>query len=189
MRLTKKHSFLWGGVLLTSVCMGCINPKTCLKDENTCWMLSDTVIHKQLGQNLTDIFFYPNSVRCYYISYKDSVKNCDKQVIKSYVRDSLFIDLNKSQIATLQFILPSNFYNYSNDTIKVQSPYIPCLEFEFSKKGNKPASILVSTSDHSWQIVQNGIVHSTHNYVESRSIERFCQYFINKHHNKKGETK
>lgn len=178
-----------GSLLLTSICIGCINPKTCLKSENTCWMLSDTIINKQLGQNLADIFFCPDSVKCYYITYKDSIKNNDIQVIKSYVRDSSFIDLNESQISILQFVLPSNLRNYSDDTIKVQSPYIPCLEFEFTKKGKNSASILVSTSDHSWQIVQKGKVHSTYNYVETKSIERFCQYFIDRQYNKKGETK
>lgn len=179
-----------GSFLLASLCMGCMNPKSCLRDDNTYWMLSDSVIYKQLGPSLTDIFFSSDCVKCYHITYKDSIdNNSDTQVIENYVRDSLITTLSKSQSSVLQFVLLSNTCNYFDDTIKVQSPYIPCLEFEFVKKDNKPASLLVSLSDHSWKIVQDRQVHLSHNYTDMKSVERFCKYFMDKYYSKKGEVK
>lgn len=118
-------------------------------------------------------------MKCYHISYKEKIKEKDVEVVKDYVRDSLIAELNSSQISVMQYVLISNPANYANDTILVQSPYFPTLEFEFGKKGHASISIVISTLDRSWKMVSKGNEIYAHNIAEVRQVERFCNYFLN----------
>lgn len=179
MRLIKRMNKFLGGFFLTSMCMGCIIPKNCLKDEDTHWMLSDTVIYKQLGPNLTDIFFSPDSVKCYYLIHKDSIRGQDTISIKGYVHDSMLAVLNKEQIGIFQYVLLSNKGSYSRDSIvKIEAPYMPIIEYVFFKNKNTSASVVLSTSDRTWSVFYEGKEFFHYNYTDSRIVERFCNYFL-----------
>lgn len=159
----------------------CANTKTVVVETSneTTWMLNDSVLAKQIGDSLKQVLFTPDSVKCYHISYKDKIKEKDIEVVKDYVRDSLISILNLSQISVIQYVLISNHANYFNDTIIVQSPYFPTLEFEFTKKDYNSISIVISTLDRSWKMMsQNKEIHA-HNIAEVNQIERFCNYFMN----------
>lgn len=177
-------------VLASIIMSGCVNSQLCTVNESSEWMVSDSIVINQLRDSLSQTIFIPDIVKCYHLSYKDSIdERADIQVVDGYVRDSLITTLNTSQIAVLQYLLPSNARNYSTGTILVQSPYRPIWEFEFVKQETLPASIVLSISDHSWQIVKEGKLQLSYNYVETKAIERFCDYFLDMYISKKSIVK
>lgn len=177
----KKHiGYVFLNAVLASVIMsGCLNTRHCTVNDSLAWMVSDSIVINRLGDSLSQTIFIPDIVKCYHLSYKDSIdQKTDTQVVDGYVRDSLIVILNTSQTAVLQYLLPSNVRNYSTDTIQVQSPYRPHWEFEFMKQDTLSASIVISISDHSWQIVKEGKLQLSYNYVDIKAVERFCDYFL-----------
>lgn len=97
-----------------------------------------------------------DSVLSFSIDRMDTIREKDIQVVKGYVRNTLLTTLNEGQTAILQYLLLSNPACYSKDTVLVQSPYLPSLEFEFQKQGKPTISIIVSNIDKSWQMLVNG---------------------------------
>lgn len=190
----KYHLFGWknhlGNVMLSviafSVIMaGCANTKICTISDNSKWMCNDSVIEMKLGKEINRALFMPDITKCYHIIYEDSASVKNKvSVVDSYVRDSLLASLNVSQVSVLQFLLLSNPENYATDSINVQSPYLPSLEFEFVKEDTTVVSVVVSTLDHSWQIVKNGKQLMTYNFVDTKNVERFCKYFLDMYNSK-----
>ena len=158
----------------------CANTKTVVMDRSneTNWMLTDSVWVKQIDDSLKQVLFTPDTVNCYHISYKEKIKEKDIEVVKDYVRDSLITKLNSSQISVMQYVLISNPANYANDTILVQSPYFPTLEFEFAKKDYNSISIVISILDRSWRMMSMGKEIHAHNIAEVKQLERFCNYFM-----------
>lgn len=181
-----KMSFLCIMFSLFIFMTACAEKKTIVKETTNeiNWMLTDSVFTKQIDDSLKQILFTPDTVKCYHISYRDKIDEKDVEVIKDYVRDSLISILNFSQISAMQYILISNPTNYSNDTIRVQAPYLPTLEFEFRKKSFSPISIVISTLDHSWQITSRKKEIHNHNFAETSLIERFCNYFVSRYERK-----
>lgn len=86
---------------------------------------------------MTDILFSPSKVTCYAVKGKAQVDKTDFELEPHYVRDSLIAKLTPSQVALFQFLVLSDKSNYSQDSIKVRSPYVPHLELCFEKKNNK----------------------------------------------------
>lgn len=95
-----------------------------------------------------------------------------------YVRDSLIAKLSVSQINMLQFNLLSDEENYKEDSIKVRSPYVPCIEFCFEKKKKNPVHVIVSLSDFSWTIVYDDKKQGNWNYADKRLMERYCKMIL-----------
>lgn len=172
--------------LCAMVMTGCMNAKVCADvGGGSEWMTEDSAVVKKIGNDLGNVLFAPDSVRCYGIAYKGNIdRRKDREVVDGYVRDEFIATLNQSQTAVLQFLLLSNVKNYETDSIKVQSPYMPHLEFAMHKDTTE-VSVVVSNLDQSWQIVKGGKLQSSGNYVDSKAIERFCNYFIEK--NKSGK--
>lgn len=172
-------------VLTLSLCAvvmtGCMNAKVCASvGGGSEWMTEDSVVVKKIGKDLGGVLFAPDSVRCYSITYKENIdRQKDTEVVDGHVRSRLIATLNQSQTAVLQFLLLSNAKNYETDSIKVQSPYMPHLEFAMHKDTTE-VSVVVSNLDRSWQIAKGGKLQSSGNYVDSKAIERFCNYFIEK---------
>lgn len=188
MRITKQCVAI-GGLMLVTLCMNCAPQKNCPKGEPVLLISSDSVVRSHLNQQLADILFLPDSVLCYHLTYRDSISKDDVQPIQGYVRDSLIACLDSSQAAMLQSLLPAVPRNYSDDTTKVQSPYFPILEFEFNKRGKTPVGIVVSLSDHTWQVAKNGKAVLSYNYIGKDSVERFCKQFIDIYYNPKKDDK
>lgn len=177
----RKIPFLCAMFSLSVFMTACANTKTNMADtlNETKWMLTDSVWVKQIGDSLKQVLFMPDTVKCYHISYKDKIKEKDIEVVKDYVRDSLISILNSSQISVMQYVFISNPANYTNDTILVQAPYLPTLEFEFVKKGYNSISLVISTLDRSWRMMIQGKEIHAHNIAEVKQVERFCYYFMN----------
>lgn len=166
---------------LSIIMTACANTKSVATDckQDSRWMLADSALSKYLADSISLTLFCPDTVKCYHIIYKDTIREKDIQVVKGYVRNTLLTTLNEGQTAILQYLLLSNPTCYSKDTVLVQSPYLPSLEFEFQKQGKPTISVIVSNIDKSWQMLVNREQVSSYNFVDSRPIERFCNYFIN----------
>lgn len=143
------------------------------------WMLTDSALVEQIGDSLKQVLFTPDIVKCYHISYKDKIREKDIEVVKDYVRDSLITNLNSSQLSVMQYVFISNPANNIDDTILVQSPYFPTLEFEFTKKDYNSISIVISILDRSWRMMSMGKEVHAHNIADVKQVERFCNYFMN----------
>lgn len=175
-----KMPFLCAMFSLLVFMTACANTKKVVIDTSneTNWMFTDSVWAKQIDDSLKQVLFAPDTVNCYHISYKEKIKEKDIEVVKDYVRDSLITKLNSSQISVMQYVLISNPANYANDTILVQSPYFPTLEFEFAKKDYNSISIVISILDRSWRMMSMGKEIHVHNIAEVKQLERFCNYFM-----------
>lgn len=176
-----KVSFLIHVFLLSFFMAACASDKATVTEKSgeAGWMVADSMLADQLDDSLRNVLFDPDTVKCYHLSYKDKIKERDVEVVKDYVQDSLVSVLPTSQTCILQYVLLSDISNYSNDTVLVQSPYLPILEFRFEKKGLQPVSIVISTLDRSWQMIRDGKCVHSHNIAATRQVERFCSYFMN----------
>ena len=109
----------------------------------------DSTVYYTLGKTMSDILFSPTKVTCYTIQGKSTVSETDFELEPHYVRDSLIAKLDDEQISILQFNLLTDDANYHQDSLRVRSPYVPCVEFCFEKKKQQPVHIIVSLSDFS----------------------------------------
>lgn len=138
----------------------------------------DSCVHSNLGKTMSEILFNPSKVTCYTIKGKSTVEKEDYELEPHYVRDSLIAKLSVSQINMLQLNLLSDEENYKEDSIKVRSPYVPCIEFCFEKKKKNPVHVIVSLSDFSWTIVYDDKKQGNWNYADKRLMERYCKMIL-----------
>ena len=135
----------------------------------------DSNTYTILGKTMTDILFSPSKVTCYAVKGKAQVDKTDFELEPHYVRDSLIAKLTPSQVALFQFLVLSDKSNYSQDSIKVRSPYVPHLELCFEKK-KQQVHVLISQSDFSYDNKKQG----NWNYAEKRLVRRFCNMISNR---------
>lgn len=138
----------------------------------------DSNTYTILGKTMTDILFSPSKVTCYAVKGKAQVDKTDFELEPHYVRDSLIAKLTPSQVALFQFLVLSDKSNYSQDSIKVRSPYVPHLELCFEKK-KQQVHVLISLSDFSWTICYDDKKQGNWNYAEKRLVGRFCNMISN----------
>lgn len=138
----------------------------------------DSNTYTILGKTMTDILFSPSKVTCYAVKGKAQVDKTDFELEPHYVRDSLIAKLTPSQVALFQFLVLSDKSNYSQDSIKVRSPYVPHLELCFEKK-KQQVHVLISQSDFSWTICYDDKKQGNWNYAEKRLVGRFCNMISN----------
>ena len=141
-------------------------------------ILPDSSVYYTLGKTMSEVLFCPSKVTCYTIQGKATVAKEDFELEPHYVRDSLVTKLNANQIYLLQFNLLADEENYKEDSMKVRSPYVPCLEFCFEKKKMEPVHVIVSLSDFSWTIVYDDKRQFNWNYEDKRLMERFCKMIL-----------
>ena len=139
----------------------------------------DSNTYTILGKTMTDILFSPSKVTCYAVKGKAQVDKTDFELEPHYVRDSLIAKLTPSQVALFQFLVLSDKSNYSQDSIKVRSPYVPHLELCFEKK-KQQVHVLISQSDFSWTICYDDKKQGNWNYAEKRLVRRFCNIISNR---------
>lgn len=139
----------------------------------------DSNTYTILGKTMTDILFSPSKVTCYAVKGKAQVDKADFELEPHYVRDSLIAKLTPSQVALFQFLVLSDKSNYSQDSIKVRSPYVPHLELCFEKK-KQQVHVLISQSDFSWTICYDDKKQGNWNYAEKRLVRRFCNMISNR---------
>jgi len=140
----------------------------------------DSVVYKNLGRTLYDLLSSPQKVSCYILTAKENITPDDVVIEVPFVRNSLIIEkMSNEDVAVLQYLLPLDRENYQNDTVIVRSPYLPIIEFSFTKK-KAEAHLLVSLSDGTWTLVYDDKIQQHWNYADKRQIVRFCKQFIKK---------
>lgn len=137
----------------------------------------DSAVYATLGKTMSDILFSPSKVFCYTILGKSNVDDRDFEIEPHYVRDSLVAKLNSDQISIFQFELLADEQNYLQDSIKVRSPYHPCIEFCFEKK-KQQVHILISLSNFSWTLFYDDKRQGNWNYADKRFMERYCRMLL-----------
>ncbi len=143
------------------------------------WLQPDSSAYAHLGKRLATILFSPSKVRCYHLTGKETVGKDEIQIEPHFVRDTLISVLTPQEQTILQYALLSSEKNYERDSMVIMSPYVPCLEFEFTKK-KESAHIVISLSDFSWSIIYDDKKQFNYNYFETSLIEKFCQYYLSK---------
>ncbi len=139
----------------------------------------DSTICATLGNTITEALFKPSKVTCYSLKGKNAVDLTDVEITPHYVRDSMVCKLKSDDIAILQFILLANPDNYCQDSILVRSPYVPEMEFCFSKN-KMDVHVVISFSDFSWCIIGDGKNHGNWNYTDRGMISRFRSLMLKK---------
>lgn len=79
----------------------------------------------------------------------------------------------------------NNYRSYSHDSIRVQAPYLPSVEFLFIKQDSLKASVIISTSDMTWTVVSGNKTLFNYDYVDIKVVNRYCNELINKYYCKK----
>ena len=171
-----KVKFLVIMSLLCSASMASCSPK--LEKTAKYAIQPDSSVYYTLGKTMSEVLFSPTKVTCYIIQGKATVAEEDIELEPHYVRDSLVAKLNASQISLLQFNLLADEENYKEDSMKVRSPYVPCVEFCFEKKKMEPVHVIVSLSDFSWTVVFDDKRQFNWNYEDKRLMERYCKMIL-----------
>lgn len=168
-------------ILCATIIGGCSNTRPIVTpNTEVSWMTQDKDIMTILGDSVFSTILFPDKVECFTLKPDSSNTGNDKG---SYIIDSLICTLNSGQTAVLQYLLPANRANYETDTIRLQSPFLPHLSFQFCKHGFDTIRLTISPISHSWML--DGINNDTiYNYVESTSIERFCNCITKMPHHK-----
>lgn len=144
----------------------------------------DSSVYCTLGKTMSDVLFSPNRVTCYLLKGKSVVAKEDYEIEPHCVRDSLVSKLSVSQINMLQFLLLGDYENYKEDSIKVKSPYVPCIEFCFERKKQQPVHVIISLSDFSWTVFFDDKRQFNWNYDNKRLMERYCKMILGESFNK-----
>lgn len=144
------------------------------------WLMPEAGAYRTLGRRLTDVLMNAKSVKVYALAYKDTITPDDVEVEPHVVRSRLLSTLTAEQAAVLRYTLIANEANYHNDTsLIVMSPYLPVIEFEFTKK-KETAHLFVSPGNYSWKVIFDDKQVLNYNYANGVFLKRFCAYFLNK---------
>ena len=165
-------------------------PKKAKTEKPICaeWLMPDSFVINKLGDRLTSVLFAPHSVKCYSLVGKEKVEEKNIEIEPNFVQENLLGKLRPNEIAVLQYTLLKQANSYENDSIKVMSPYIPAITFEFRRK-DETANVVISLSDMTWTVVYDGKAQFNYNYANKELISQFCNYYINNNKMKQTKTK
>lgn len=173
-------------ILGLALCLGvsaCAwNPKKGKVEKPICaeWLMPDSTAYNKLGKRLTTILFAPQTVKCYHLIGKEKIENGELAFEQNFVRDSLLATFSSNETSVLQYILLKQGENYESDTVRVMSPYLPILEFEFTKKKDK-AHVIISLSDLTWTVIYDDKRQFNYNYSNEELIAQFCDFYLSKY--------
>lgn len=187
----KQRIILLIGVALCFGLTACAwGPKKVKADKPICaeWLMPDATVMEKLGNRLATILFAPQTVKCYSLVGKEKVEEGEIEIEPNFVQDSLLATFGPKEMAVLQYALLKPSKSYENDSIKVMSPYVPAITFEFKRKNDK-ANVVISLSDMTWTVVYDGKTQFNYNYANKELIHEFCKYFINNNKTKQTKTK
>lgn len=166
------------GILVFLMIACCaFTPKS--KKINSRKAVDQSAIRTELGNTLADLLLDPSTVTCYSVKGKEKVTPDDYEIEPHFVRDSLCGVLSDEAVAVLTFILTSDEGNYAKDSILIKSPYMPEIEFSFTRK-KQEAHVLVSLTNFTWTVVYDGKKQFNYNYCDKRNIARFCEMILKK---------
>ena len=173
-----KKLFLIFMMTLTVIGMTSCSAKTTRGTLTTSLFAPDSVVYKSLGKSLSEILFSPSKVKVYSLKGVENVGESDVEIEDHFVRDTLIATMDANQVALLQYLLLTNEENYKNDSTQIRAPYLPQLEFEFTKKKGQVAHVVISVNDRTWTVIYDDKVQFNWNYANKRIVTRFCNYFI-----------
>lgn len=180
---SKIHCFSFVPLLLFVIGISaCTEYKHVSYNKESSWPLADSLITFQLGNTLANLLFTADSITCYHLIHHDSINQLDFQPEIGYVRDSLIARLLPDQKAILRYVLLSNPANYQEDTMMVQSPYLPIIEFHYKNSESHEASVIISTVNMTWTVLFDGKQQLRHSYVNDSSTQRFFEYFVEQYY-------
>lgn len=148
------------------------------------WLKPDSVVYSKLGKRLATVLFAPQSVKCYHLVGKEKVEQNDVEIESHFVRDAFLANLKSGEISVLQYSLLKPTKSYKKDSITVMSPYIPILEFEFTKKKEK-AHVVISLSDMTWSVFYDDKKQFNFTYANEELITQFCNYYVSLYKSKR----
>ena len=165
-----------------SGCLFCLVIACCAftprsKKISTRKAVNQSEVRAELGNTLADLLLDPASVTCYSVKGKEKITPDDIELEPHYVRDSLCGSLSPEAISVLTFLLTSDMDNYSRDSVLIKSPYMPEIEFSFTRR-KQEAHVLVSMTNFSWTVIYDGKKQFNYNYVDKRNIARFCEMIL-----------
>lgn len=175
-----KKLFLILMMTLTVTGMTSCSAKTPKGGQSDPMFSPDSTVYKSLGKSLSEILFSPKTVKVYSLKGVENVGKNDIEIEDHFVRDTLVATLDAKQIALFQYLLLANEENYKNDSVQIRAPYLPQLEFEFTRKKEQTAHVVVSVNDRTWTVVYDDKVQFNWNYANKSLVARFCNYFIEK---------
>lgn len=176
-----KVKILITSLLFLAVCFAACSGSSKKDGKPLCdeWKQPDSIAYNQLGKSLATVLFQPKDVKCYHLVGKETIGEDEMQIEPGFVRDTMLAKLDKEEYSLLQFSLLSVGKNYERDSVVVMSPYVPCLEFEFSRK-KETAHVIISLSDFSWTVVYDDKRQFNFNYIDTPTMEQFCKYYLSK---------
>ena len=184
-----KKLFLILMMTLTVTGMASCSAKTVKENQVVSLFTPDSIVYRNLGKSLSEILFSPSKVKVYSLKGVEHVGENDVEIESHFVRDTLIATLDVKQIALLQYLLLASEENYKNDSVQIRAPYLPQLEFEFTKKKGQTAHVVISVNDRTWTIVYDDKVQFNWNYANKGLVARFCNYFIEQGNRIKKEKK
>ena len=184
-RMKQRIIILIGVAICYGLTACALGPKKAKMEKPLCaeWLMPDSLAYHKLGKRLASILFAPQSVRCFHLIGKEKIEDGEIQIEENFVRDTLLSSFRPNEIAVLQYALLKPAKSYETDSIKVMSPYIPVLEFEFSKK-NEKAHVVISLSDMTWTVYYDDKRQFHYNYANEELIYEFCKFYIRKYKSK-----
>lgn len=179
--MRSKIAFILAMMLTLGVSACATNPPKGNDSKPICseWLMPDSVVYNTLGKRLATVLFSPQSVKCYYLVGKEKVEKEEVEIEPHFVRDTLLATLKPTEIAVLQYTLIKPAESYLQDSLKVMSPYMPILEFEFTQKKEK-AHVVVSLSDLTWTVIYDDKRQFNFNYTNRGLINQFCMFYVSK---------
>ena len=170
-------------IFAVSVCAW--NPRKERKEKPLCpeWMMPDSTVYARLGKRLAGVLFAPQNVRCYRLVGKEKVMEGDVEIESNFVRDTLLSILRPDEVAVLQYALIRPQDSYATDSVRVMSPYLPVLEFEFCKN-KETAHVIISLSDMTWTVMYDDKRQFNYNYANEHLLSQFCRFYLGKYNSK-----
>lgn len=176
----KNHVFIISCFLLIGASMMSCSAFTLGKTKvklGTDIVVPDSLVCAQLGSSVKETLLSPSSVKCYLLKGKSEVLESDFQVEPHYVRDTLVGALEPELYSILQYMLIADSNNYQQDSVMVKSPYMPRVEFEFTKK-KTVVHLVISLSDFSWSVIFDDKKQFNFNYADKAFVARYCSMFL-----------
>jgi hypothetical protein len=158
-------------------------------DQSGSMFMPDSVVYKSLGKTLSEILFSPTKVKVYSLKGVENVGKNDVEIEDHFVRDTLIATMDAKEVALLQYLLLTDKENYKNDSVQIRSPYIPLLEYEFTRKKGQVAHVIISLQNMTWTVIYDDKKQFNWNYANKQLVKRFCHYYIERNNKIKKEEK
>lgn len=128
-----------------------------------------------LGDSTAQLLSCPDQVTFYALQNEAG----GAEIFPGYYRRDEGKKLSFDEIAVFRFLVIENPVNYKPMEFVMSAPFLPFAEFEF-QKGKTRLSILVSTSDRSWALVQDKVRMKVFTFCDADAVERLIGQLENK---------